>query len=96
MSDKITEELVERLLGYEVATLKKQDYIAFLLEKILMHQVELNAAMRRLNQVSGTSPATTEKEMEAEITIHEEFEKKYRDRLSKPALTKSDGGDRNE
>jgi hypothetical protein len=96
MSDKITEELVERLLGYQVASLKKLDYIAFLLEKTLMHLVELNAAMRRLNQVSGTTPATSDKEMEAEIAIHEEFERKYRDRLSKPALTKSDGGDRNE
>jgi hypothetical protein len=85
-------ELLERFLIAETNNLKELRAIRDVLEKSLMHLVELNASTRRLVQVSGGSPATTKQEMVTEIAAHEDWNKELKERLTKVAL-ENKGGD---
>lgn len=92
---QILEELLTRFLGKATDEWKELIKIRVILTKILLNMIKLNAAMSKLNYISGTAPTITNEEIENEMSALDKYIteiESLNSRLSIPALNfKSNG-----
>ena len=83
---KVIEGLLEKILGQETASAKYLADVKAIMTRLLINMVKLNAAMNKLNNVSGATPTITEEEIRRELEMVEKYSIELRNRMSQPAL----------
>jgi len=86
MNMEIIQELFERILGKDTEIFKELLMLRVIAQKQLVNLIKLNAAMNKLNYISGVSPTITQDDIEKELQIHDAYIKELGERLKSPAL----------